>query len=196
MIDEVDLFVMDTEHDDEVRAQIESVAAHWWHAIEKDLDVKVNLRHIKPEGKSRGLQYAIDVRQTVFTCPGTEIFILTDNDMLPFSAEQVEAGLEMIWMMGHFAILSAWPDPAEFAKIDLPDRKPQENEDLLETYSVGAFRFCRKIPGLAAPQELVKGYDGVFCRHLWKEHGYRVGYLKKSRAFHLGNHCTTLWDQP
>lgn len=196
MIDEVDLFVMDTEHDDDVRTQIENIAAHWWHAIEKDLNVKVNLRHIKPEGESRGLQYAIDVRQTVFTCPGTEFFILTDNDMLPFTAKQVRIGLNTIDSLEDFAILSAWPDPAEFAKIDLPGRETLENNVLLETYSVGAFRFCRKIPELVAPQELVKGYDGVFCRHLWKEHGYRVGYLKKSRAFHLGNHCTTLWNQP
>ena len=102
--------------------------------------------------------------------------------MLPFTADQVEFGLKAIESFGGYAILSAWSEPAKFAKIDLPDRETQENESLLETYSVGGFRFCRKIPELVAPQELVKGYDGVFCRHLWKEHGYRVGYLKKSRA--------------
>jgi hypothetical protein len=193
---QVDMFVMDTDRSDAKREKIEHIAADWWINIEKDLGVDINLRHIKPKGKSRGLQYAIDVRQTVFTCPGSDIFILADNDMLPFSAKQVEGGLMMMDEMKDFAILSAWPDPADFAKIALPGRETIENDYLLETYSVGAFRFCRKIHDLKAPQELVKGYDGVFCRHLWREHGYRVGYLKKTRAFHLGNYCTTLWDQP
>ena len=125
---EIDMFVMDNENHGVMRSRIEHIAVDWWINIEKDLGIEINLRHIKPEGKSRGLQYAIDVRQTVFTCPGSDIFILADNDMLPFSAKQVEGGLMMMDEMKDFAILSAWPDPADFAKNALPGRETIEND--------------------------------------------------------------------
>jgi hypothetical protein len=131
--------------------------------------------------------------QAAFTEEGSDIFILTDDDMLPFTAEQVKSGIEEIEKRTDFAILSAWPEPHVMVPIELPGRQAVEDSEVMETYSCGGMRFCRKIPGLVAPELYVKGYDGVFCRHLWSEHGMRVGYLKNTRAFHLGAHCTTLW---
>lgn len=193
MLEEVDIFVMGTGSDRPARKAIENVTATWWLSIEPSIGVKLNVRHINPSRESSGLQFPIDTRQIAFTCSGTEIFILTDNDMLPFTGEHVMNGLQAIEDNKSFAILSAWPDPAKFANIKLKGRDTLENDTLLETYSCGGMRFCRKIPSLKCPQVPIKGYDGVFCRHLWDEHAYRVGYLKESRAFHLGNNCTTLW---
>lgn len=195
MTESVDLFVMDTDHCSAIRRKVEEVAAHWWSSIEQQLDIKFNLHHMDRRGRTK-LEFAYDARQEAFTCPGTDIFILTDNDMLPFSGEHIKAGLDSIRENFQFAILSAWPEPHTFVPIELPQRVAINDHELMETYSAGGFRFCRKVPGLEAPQKLVTGYDGVFCRHLWSEHGKRVGYLKGSRAFHLGAHCTTLWGQP
>lgn len=193
MNDIIDVFVMDTLKKSPTRSRVETVAAVWWCSATKDLPFRVNLTHIRPNESVNGYEFAINARQMVFTCPGSDLFILTDNDMLPFSADHVAKGVETIRNNPEFAILSAWPDPHDFRKIALQDREPIETDKILETYSCGGMRFCRKVPGLSAPGDQVKGYDGVFCRHLWSEHGMRVGYMKQSRAFHLGAHCTTLW---
>lgn len=189
----IDLFVMDTAKRSQERVAVESVAADWWVECSRASTHEFNLTHIQPRSVSAHLDFAREARQKAFTCPGTDIFILTDNDILPFSAKHIDNGLQVLIDNPQFAILSLWPEPHTFRSIELDGREAINNEDILETYSVGAMRFCRKIPSLVAPFDSRKGYDGVFCRHLWKERGMRVGYLKRSRAFHLGSHCTTLW---
>jgi len=185
----IDYFVMEDYPNTIYRQDVHHVCNHWREATNPELNV-----NFIDFNKDEQLQHAIDVRQRVFTCEGSDIFILTDSDMLPFTKEQVELGIETLKENPEFAILSAWPEPHWIDSIQLEGRQVVNNEDVQETYSCGGFRFCRKVPGLICPPDLVKGYDGRFCRHLWREHGMRVGYLKKVKAFHLGAHCSTLWD--
>ena len=185
----IDFFIMETRPHNEYRDHIESVSNRWI----RGMGFRPIL--ITPREKIDPLQFQIDARQQVFTSGGSEIFVLSDNDMLPFDEEHIQIGIQQITDNVEFAIISAWPDPHRIMCIDLPGRDAIENESLLESYAVGGLRFCRKVPGLKSPQVLKKGYDGVFCRHLWSEHGLRVGYSKVSRAFHLGANCTTLWTE-
>lgn len=196
----IDIFVMESHCSlsQPGRGPITDVSNKWNYAIRKQLmEIGIKLEYVKmkpsPVNFCSREQFPIRARQAAFTEEGSDIFILTDDDMLPFTAEQVKSGIEEIEKRTDFAILSAWPDPHTMVPIELPGRQAVDDSDVMETYSCGGMRFCRKIPGLAAPESYVKGYDGVFCRHLWSEHGMRVGYLKNTRAFHLGTHCTTLW---
>tara|TARA_R110000851_G_scaffold251036_1_gene403526 strand:- start:313 stop:882 length:570 start_codon:yes stop_codon:yes gene_type:complete len=186
----IDYFQMPSWNPSRERKEIESVAFDWCSGLE------LNLKHFSlplPDSGGSQLQHAIDMRQHVFTCPGSDIFILTDSDMLPFTKEQVDLGIKTITENPEFAILSAWPEPHWIDSIKLEGREVIKTADINETYSCGGMRFCRKVPGLVCPPDLVKGYDGRFCRHLWREHGMRVGYMPKVKAFHLGAHCSTLW---
>jgi hypothetical protein len=196
----IDMFVMGSHGHlvDPDRGYIFAASQRWNSAIArelKELGIEIELVRMKssPVFPCTREQFPIRARQAVFTEEGSDIFILTDDDMLPFTAEQVKAGIEEIEKRTEFAILSAWPDPHTMISIGLPGREAVNDDEVMETYSCGGMRFCRKVPGLVAPESYVKGYDGVFCRHLWSEHGMRVGYLKNTRAFHLGAHCTTLW---
>lgn len=189
-----DYFEMPSWNPSVQRVVLESAANDWVKSLGLDCS-SVEFKHVDNRKSGVGqLQYAINTRQHCFTCEGSEIFILSDSDMLPFTKEQVELGIQTIEDNPEFAILSAWPEPHWIDSIQLEGRQVVNNEDVQETYSCGGFRFCRKVPGLICPPDLVKGYDGRFCRHLWREHGMRVGYLKKVKAFHLGAHCSTLWD--
>jgi hypothetical protein len=193
MSETIDVFVMGTPYNGELRSAIEFASNSWAFSVSKLIDIEFKFIPISPMRKPYGDRFPVGIRQEAFTCEGSEIFILTDSDMIPFSAEQVKMGINALKARPDFAILSAWPDPHDMISIDLPGRKAINDDEIMETYSVGGWRFCRKVPGLVAPEDSRKGYDGVFCRHLWDEHRMRVGYLKKSRAFHLGAHCTTLW---
>lgn len=184
----IDYFSMPSFGPSPEREAIDEVAFDW----SRSLNLDVSLVGIPPRAEGQ-LQFAIDIRQHCFTCEGSDIFILSDSDMLPFTKEQVELGIRTLEENPEFAILSAWPEPHWIDSIQLEGRQVINNDDIQETYSCGGFRFCRKVPGLTCPPDLVKGYDGRFCRHLWKEYGMRVGYLKKVKAFHLGAHCSTLW---
>jgi hypothetical protein len=185
-----DYFIMPSWNPTVERTVLESATSDWLDS----LDLPANKINMPRSGWGISqLQAAIDIRQHCFTCPGSDIFILTDSDMLPFTKEQVELGIETITANPEFAILSAWPEPHWIDSIQLEGRQVINSDDIQETYSCGGMRFCRKVPGLVCPPDLVKGYDGRFCRHLWREHGMRVGYLKKVKAFHLGAHCSTLW---
>jgi hypothetical protein len=189
----IDVFVMETNSVSETRQMVENIAGRWHGEVEKGCDFRLNFRTIFPHRYNPNPMFAAKARQEAFTCEGSEIFILTDNDMLPFNAEHIKIGIEAITDSPDFAILSAWPEPHWIDSIELPGRTAINNDHVLEAYSVGGFRFCRKIPELIAPLDDRKGYDGVFCRHLWDAHQKRVGYLKHSKAFHLGAHCTELW---
>lgn len=188
----IDLFIMENSSDNPERKSIELTTKYWWESIFKGSVFEFGVNHLPPCLFDSG-KIAQQMRQHAFMHSKSDFFILTDNDMLPYNAKQLDHGIKMLIQSPDFAILSAWPDPHDFACIELEGRWPINNEEILETYSCGGMRFCRKIPGLVAPVDPRKGYDGVFCRHLWSEHKMRVGYLKKSRAFHLGANCSTLW---
>ena len=191
----LDVFIIEGPRGNAIRRDIESVALHWWKSIIKDDPDYLNFRFIEMNEDEDPLDFAIRARQYAFTCSGSDVFILTDNDMLPFSMEDIKAGVDVITEYESFFQLSAMPKPHTIKLIRLDRYRQINNDHIMEHYSSGGLRFCHKVPELQAPLEKVKGYDGVFCRHLYDKHGMKCGYLKGSNAFHLGAHCSTLWDK-
>lgn len=176
------------------RGKIQKVAAEWVQHIIADCQsrgIRLNKRPIRNQPFEDGLEFTVRARLDAFTGDGTDVFILADNDMLPFTADDVEEGINLIESRDDFAILSAMPEPHAIN----PAQLMENSERVLEHYACGGFRFCRKVRHLSMPPDRVPGYDGIFCRKLKHTYGKKCGYLKQSRAFHLGTHCTSLWNQ-
>jgi len=204
---DVDLFVMDYFPAGKQlgtkwlnRGQIHNVAKNWLDAT-KDAcladGLRLNIRTIENDEYETGLDFTVRARKEAFDTATTEVFILTDNDMLPYNSGHVKSGVNVLSERKDFAILSAWPSPHTIIPLkELPGRIPYNNDLVMEHYSCGGFRFCRKqdFP-IEMPEIRVEGYDGHFCRSLWENYQLRVGYLKQAKAFHLGTHCTSLWGE-
>lgn len=202
---DVDMFVMDYFPGSKAlseawqeRGMIQKVAKRWLEHIAENClanGLRLNLQTIENEPFEDGLDFTVRARKHAFEMSSTGLFILSDNDMLPYTAESIQQGIEVLMTMPEFAILSAWPEPHSLKPIELPGRTAVNDEFVMEHYSCGGFRFCRKIDGeLNMPEDRIPGYDGKFCRYLWDQHRMKVGYLKKCRAMHLGTHCTSLWN--
>lgn len=198
---DVDLFIIDyfpgsrqLETEWLERGKIQKVADEWMGHIVADCQsrgIRVTRRPIRNQPFEDGLDFTVRARAHAFSCEGTEVFILADNDMLPFTADDIEEGLNVIDTREDFAILSSMPEPHTIRPIPLAEN----SEQIMEHYACGGFRFCRKVRNLSMPEDRVPGYDGIFCRKLKHMYGRKCGYLKRSRAFHLGAHCTSLWGQ-
>lgn len=176
------------------RGRIQKTASAWRNSIVEQClanGVRITVKLIENEPFEDGLDFTVRARKHAFDNAETELFILSDNDMLPYDADVIENGLSQLEEHEDFAILSAMPSPHDIHCL----RGYILTEDILEHYACGGFRFCRKLEKeLVMPECSGPGYDGIFCRYLKAEHGKSVGYLRRCKAFHLGAHCTTLWN--
>lgn len=179
------------------RGHARKTTLHWAekiieHALQDG--IRINLRMIENGREEDGLDFTVRARQFAFENSSSDLFVLSDNDIVPFNVQAVAVGLDQLERNEEFAILSAMPQPHTIKPMSrLDGRDPIINHHILEHYACGGFRFCRKMNNLIMPSDRIPGYDGKFCRYLWESHNMRVGYLKQSNAFHLGTHCTSLW---
>lgn len=202
---DVDYFIMDywpalKQLDDGwlPRGHARKLTLHWVEqVVEQSMSqhgIRLNVRMIENGRDEDGLDFAVRARKLAFEESNSDLFVLSDNDIVPFNAQAVSVGLDQLDQNDEFAILSAMPQPHTIKPMSkLDGRTPIVNHHILEHYACGGLRFCRRVNGLQMPDDRIPGYDGKFCRYLWSGHGKRVGYLKQANAFHLGTHCTSLW---
>ncbi len=134
----------------------------------------------------------------------SDIYILTDDDMLPMSKTIISDGLALMAKYPEFGILSAFPASAsihpwmpekyewEAAAQRGMARFPIVNDDVMEHVSVGGLRFCRKGIVQKWPDFTGPGYDKEHCEAI-RVAGYRVGYMLNVKANHLGEGFSTTW---
>lgn len=167
------------------RARIRVVTQEWW----KDFGFNVTMLgnwnfHVEPRPFRRV------IRDYCFNNSPTELFVLVDDDMLPFSQNTVKRGFEMLEKYPEYAILSAMPRPHKIREQGVAGYHVAD--DVFEATSVGGLRFCRRIEGLQAPKFDGDGYDFQFGEYL-RSLGRKVGYARECEAFHLGTNGTTVW---
>lgn len=119
------------------------------------------------------------------------VYVMTDDDMMPMSADIISRGLELMEKYPEFSMLSAMPASATIH----PWAEGYLCDDVMEHVSVGGLRFCRKGILHKWPEFTGPGYDREHCEAI-REAGYRVGYMRDVKANHLGEGkmFSTVWQ--
>lgn len=120
-----------------------------------------------------------------------EYYIVTDDDCLVPGGDWIMEALSIMERHPDFAILSLWPENANIHRWTPEEYDPIEDPEVLEHFSVGGVRLCRKGILTSWPVLEGKAYDNVQCEAIRKA-GYRVGYFKSLKMLHLGEGRTTL----
>lgn len=119
-----------------------------------------------------------------------DVYIVADDDCIPYD---IEKAVHALRSHAEFAILSLWPSNAEINRWTPEDYEVVEDLDVMEHFSVGGIRVCRKGAMMKGwPPQMGKGYDTDHCEAL-RACGWRVGYSQHSRMFHAGEGKSTLW---
>lgn len=190
---DLEIFVPDTRTAVPLRRKIRDISRHWMNQVS---GWRVNaIPH--PEGMEN-LRFNRHWRIEANRLASNEIYVLADDDIVIWNTQHLANGLALMQKYPTFAILSAYPAPnviQEWRPKEEQVKRPTiTNEDVMEHYECGGFRFVRKwtMPSAAPISDGVTAYDREFCRWL-RSKGYRVGYMRNVHAFHLGQHCSTLW---
>lgn len=119
-------------------------------------------------------------------------YVVADDDCIPEKGWLEKAVNIMLWHPT-FAILSLWPQNASIQRWTPEGYTPYEDHDVIEHYSVGQIRVCRKgiLREWPAMDVDSKAYDNIQCQAI-RDAGYRVGYFKNLKVTHLGEGKTTL----
>lgn len=121
-----------------------------------------------------------------------DVYILADDDCIPHN---IDKGIRALRSHPDFGILSLWPENANIVRWTPEGYEIQEDLEVMEHYSVGGIRICRKGAMLKGwPQQSGLGYDAEHCDAL-RASGWRVGYSQHSRMFHLGEGKSEVWSQ-
>lgn len=123
----------------------------------------------------------------------TDIYVLTDDDMLPIGEDFIARGVALMQKYPGFGMLSALPTNAMIQFWNPENHKPLVNDEVMEHYSVGGLRFCRRGIVKKWPVQNGKGYDADHCAAI-RDAGYSVGYMRDVRANHLGEGFSTIWQ--
>lgn len=121
------------------------------------------------------------------------IYILTDDDVEPITP--IALGLQAMEAHPEFAIISAFPANCNISRWTPVDYEPFEDMSVMEHYSVGGIRICRRGAMFKGwPLQTGQGYDTEHCEQL-RTCGYRVGYSQHFRMTHHGEGKTTVWNK-
>lgn len=123
------------------------------------------------------------------------VYVVADDDCIVPESGFVDECIRVLERHRDFGILSLWPENATIHPWTPEVYEPFADIDVMEHVSVGNVRFCRK--GLLAgkwPDQPGPGYDKEQCAKL-RELGYRAGYFRNHKMFHLGEGKTTVWNQ-
>lgn len=91
-----------------------------------------------------------------------------------------------------FAIISLTPSNATINPWTPEGYTPTLADDIMEHFSVGGIRLCRKGVVRDWPMQDGRGYDALHARAIRKA-GYRVGLAREFKYNHLGEGYSTVW---
>lgn len=182
-----EVFIPDCGSVDNLRDKIECISHDW---IERTSPFPIRIIH-KPADMTY-LRFNRFWRREAMRRASDDCYLLIDSDIVAFTKKDFIRGLEILRTREDFAMLAAYPFPNTIADWKPTDCTPIKHDEIMEHYSCGGFRFCRKIEIEFPDSSKTRGYDSIYCKAI-RESGMKVGYLKNVNAFHIGQHCSHLW---
>lgn len=185
----IDVFYCFIEESDLLRQGMTHVCLGRWDLVEgaRIIGVSESKMQCSPRAFQRMRRIFADERAK------SDVYIVADDDcLLPpdFNLDECvrifkESGFSTLSLMPSNATIQPWT-PENYTPVDTPD--------VMEHFSAGQVRFCRKgHMETWPPMEGGPGYDGIHGAQIRKQGG-RVGYFKNHKALHLGEGFSTIWN--
>jgi len=122
----------------------------------------------------------------------SSIYVLTDDDCLLGPESPLKTMTGLMKSYSGFDMLSLMPSNANIVPWTPEGYTAFLDDNVMEHYSVGGIRFCRKGAVKYWPEQTQKGYDWDHC-HAIREDGGLVGYARKVTMNHCGEGFSTVW---
>ena len=140
---------------------------------------------------SKSLMQYQGMRRTMVESQATSpIYIMAEDDVMPWGPDFVERGVAVLNRHPEFAVLS----PLLFPFPEKPTM--WEDDECYEGITSGGINFTRK--GVMADMQVPENelFDESSQAGWLKRHGWKTGWMKKVRALHLGAGHSTIWPEP
>lgn len=188
-MNDIDVFVCSIENSDELRMGMAETCEARWQQVQgvRLIGIYDTMLHCSPLGFQRSRRIFADEEAT------GEVYIVADDDCLLPADFDLDDCLRVFKAHPNFSTLSLLPSNANIMPWTPAGYIPEDTPDVMEHYSAGQVRFCRKgHMQVWPPMSGSPGYDAIHGEQIRKQGG-RVGYFKNFKALHLGEGFSQCW---